>query len=64
MNDQTKSLFYFKKFEATGVSVKNFTLAIEKIYNNLKIKVADEPVRWESPNGEFGYINIKVPKAQ
>ena len=52
------------KFEATGVSVKNFTFAIEKIYNNLKIKVADEPVRWESPNGEFGYINIKVPKAQ
>lgn len=64
MNDQTKALFYFKKFEATGVSIKNFGLAIEKIYTNLKIEVADEPVRWESPNGEFGYINIKMPKAQ
>lgn len=64
MNDQTKALYYFKKFEATGVSIKNFSLAVEKIYTDLKIKVADEPVRWESPNGEFGYINIKVPKAQ
>lgn len=64
MNDQTKALFYFKKFEATGVNIKNFALAIEKIYTNLKMEVADEPVRWESPNGEFGYINIKMPKAQ
>lgn len=59
MNDQTKALYYFKKFEATGVSIKNFTLAVERVYiMTLRLRL-DEPVRWESPNGEFGYIYIK-----
>lgn len=43
----TKLKHYFKKFEATGVNIKYFALAIEKIYTNLKMEVADEPVRWE-----------------
>lgn len=62
MNDQTKSLYYFNKFRSTGVSIKNFTLAIQNIYNELKIKVADEPVRWVTPDGRFGYMNIKFPQ--
>ena len=62
MKDQTKALYYFKRFEATGVDIKNFTLAIQKIYTDLKIKVADETVRWDSPDGRFGYINIKISK--
>lgn len=64
MNDYTKSLYYFNKFRSTGVSIKNFTLAIQQLYNELKIKVADEPVRWETPDGRFGYINIKFPSTE
>lgn len=63
MNDQNKALYYFKKFESTGVSIKNFALAIQQMYNKLKIEVADEPVRWESPFGKFGYANIKFSQS-
>lgn len=60
MDNKTKALDYYNKFNKTGVSIKNFTQPIQLLYNELKEKVADETVRWEMPDGRFVYTNLKI----